>query len=182
VGVLEPTPGHDPPERIPAVAELAGVRVGFDTMGWIEKKLGAGEPMIGGHPQGARVWRCKSPRASIYADGFDYVDRSGREGAVIDTLVIEAQSRASLRGIGPPFARVASRVLRLSSGIGLGMSRRQALALRRIRIPYTWQDRNTLTWKEPGFSRVREGTEYTEWQVELRFRDDRLDWIRVSCG
>src|SRR4051794_29170076 len=65
----------DPKTSVPAFADFAGVRVGLDTMQRLEKQLGPGKPVKGGHPLGGREWRTSRPRAIIYADGFNSFDR-----------------------------------------------------------------------------------------------------------
>src|SRR6185369_10954299 len=41
----------EPPTHVPSIAQVAGVRVGWDTMGTLERRLGPGLVITGGHPQ-----------------------------------------------------------------------------------------------------------------------------------
>src|SRR5689334_21666373 len=63
-------PAIDPPTSVPPLATIAGIRVGYDGMDRLERRLGPGAIMIGGHPQGARVWNIRASRWWLYADGF----------------------------------------------------------------------------------------------------------------
>ncbi len=75
----------DPPTYIPPIARIVGVRVGYDSMEDLDRNLGSGVMMMGGHPHGARDWTLL-PHGSIDADGFDYSKR----GRVIDDLGVIA--------------------------------------------------------------------------------------------
>ncbi len=73
----------DPPTYIPEFARIAGVRVSVDTMRKLERRLGKGLAVTGGHPHGARLWHPKGTGWLIHADGFDYPEDNFRRGAVI---------------------------------------------------------------------------------------------------
>jgi hypothetical protein len=41
----------------------------------LERQLGEGEVVTGGHPNGARLWRVKGTSWEIYVDAFEYSER-----------------------------------------------------------------------------------------------------------
>src|SRR5437879_2319714 len=59
-------------QGVPPCGRLAGVRVGWDTVYDLERRLGPGLAVTGAHPQGARVWHDRSSGWFLTADGFHY--------------------------------------------------------------------------------------------------------------
>jgi hypothetical protein len=166
----------EPPTQIPPLARIAGVRVGWDTMGTLEKRLGRGMVVTGGHPRGARVWSVRGAGWTIFADGFDFRRNAADDSCVIDTIAVEAGEWRT----GRP-ARISRRALTLWPGISLGMSRRGVLTcLIRNGITPKLQA-NTLTYAAPGFVHLDVNNDhYDRWEATLEFKRDRL--ARMMLG
>ena len=57
--------------KTPSIAQIFGVRVGYNSQTDLERKLGKGRRRTGMHPQGIESWATKSPQALIETEGFD---------------------------------------------------------------------------------------------------------------
>ena len=166
--------------QVPALAELAGVRDGFDTVEGMEQKFGPGKPMIGGHPHGARSWQSKQTGCYLWADGFYYDDHDRR---VIDSLSISSPPKddrsTPLKDRDPQIDLPASSV-RFMGSVTLGMSRAEVLRFLRVKLPSPQRKANELVWKALGsytFSHYK----VSSWTATLHFEQDRLDDISISA-
>jgi hypothetical protein len=99
---------------IPNIARIAGIKVGYSSMEELEGRLGKGKVAIGGHSNGARLWRVKGTSWLIYADAFEYSER----GAVVDSLNITVDPRS---GQDVPYAHLARNELACAGSISLGL-------------------------------------------------------------
>src|ERR1051326_2196822 len=84
-------PVHNPPE-VPAFARVLGLRVGMDTLDRLERRLGKGRTVTGGHSNSGRSWKFRNG-LPLFADGFD-LPRNGANvitGShyVLDTLLFQ---------------------------------------------------------------------------------------------
>lgn len=132
----------EPKTSIPKIAAFAWIKVGYSTMEELEGRLGKGKVEVGGHPNGARLWRVKGTSWVIETDYFDFSER----GAVVDSLGIEVdpKPRHDL-----PYTRLTKNDLTLAGGISLGMDEGDLLKF--------------LKHKSWTVSRIADG-----WQAEAR--------------
>jgi hypothetical protein len=177
-GYEEQTRRPDPPLKIPALADFAGVKVGYHSMARLERHLGPGDVVTGGHPRGARTWSDRRKGAWVLADGFEY--RTGRPGdsAVIDTITV-GQTRSW------PVSRCFASPRRQSHigwhGISLGMTREAVLRRVFNMLPQPRMKASSLRWEDRGFVRVNASTTYRTWFADLDFEHDRLSKIHLTC-
>jgi len=106
----------EPKTSIPKIANIAGIKVGYSSMQELEKNLGKGKVTIGGHPNGARLWRVKGTSWVIFADAFCYSER----GSVVDHLDITVDPGWS--GHDLPHARLTPKALAWAGGVSLGIN------------------------------------------------------------
>jgi len=111
-----------PKTSIPKIAKIAGIRVGYSSMEELETRLGKGEVAVGGHPNGARLWRVKATSWVIYADAFEYSER----GAVVDGLSIQADPKPGRR---LPYARLTKNDFVWLGKVSLGMDEGKLLEI-----------------------------------------------------
>src|SRR5690349_15713575 len=92
---------------LPRFANIAGALVGRDGFSKLERKLGRGASVTGGHPQGARVWKDVRNQWMVYIDGFYYCHND----SIIDQLTVTEKTPWTQRGIPRCTIRPASRGL-----------------------------------------------------------------------
>lgn len=124
-----------PRTTIPKIANIAGIEVGYSSMAELERQLGRGRVTIGGHSNGARLWRVKGTSWVIFADAFEYSER----GSVVDRFEITADGKpgdylpdvtvdpSPLQRV--PNARLTRYKLALAGGISLGIDEDKLLKL-----------------------------------------------------
>jgi hypothetical protein len=112
-----------PKTSIPKIANIAGIKVGYSSMQELEKQLGKGKVTVGGHPNGARLWRVKGTSWVIYADAFCYSER----GAVVHSLDITVDPGWS--GQDLPYTRLTRNGLAWDGRISLGIDEANLLKL-----------------------------------------------------
>jgi hypothetical protein len=100
---------------IPKIASIARIKVGYSSMEDLERHLGKGKVTIGGHPNGARLWRVKGTSWIIHADAFCYSER----GAVVDCFDITMDPGPSEK---MPYARSTRDKLVWAGGNSLGLN------------------------------------------------------------
>src|ERR1043165_9145057 len=113
---------------IPDISPIYRIKVVYTTMPELEKFLGPGKTIIGGHPNGARLWRVKGTSWTVYADAFEWSKR----GMVVDSFSI-------YEDVAPepdiPFARISPKRLRWLHEIHPGTKQeqlKQALKLKAL--------------------------------------------------
>jgi hypothetical protein len=156
-------PRADAGARIPRLAELAGVRAGFDTVEGMEQKFGPGKPMAGGHPHGARSWQSKQTGCYLWADGF-YYDNYNRR--VIDSISISSppkDDRLTPSKDRDPQIDLPSSSVRFMGSVTLGMSRAEVL--------------RSLSGK---LHSPQRNYKISNWTATLHFEQDRLDRICIE--
>ena len=125
IGAATPAAEADnngPKTFIPKIANIAGFKVGYSSMEELEGQLGKGKVTVGGHPNGARLWRVKATSWVVQADAFEYSER----GAVVDRLTITVDPHA---GQDLPYARLSSNELAYAGGISLDLDEDHLLEL-----------------------------------------------------
>ena len=111
-----------PAESIPKIARIAGIKVGYTTRERLEACWGEGKTVVGGHSNGARLWRVKGTNWVIYADAFEYE----KNGIVVDSLDI---STNQVNASDAPFVKVSAASLAWLGGVSLGMTEEKVLAV-----------------------------------------------------
>jgi len=172
VGNSEPAESGRP--NIPSIATFAGGQVGYITMDELEKRLGPGKPITGGHPHGARLWRVRATDWTIYADAFEYSKR----GIVVDDLRIyrERKFQPDL-----PVARPGRSDLLWLGRIAVGMSESQvARELAKVgnnfrRTPAGYDI------KAGGHYWLNQGLTFNTWQVSLGITNRVLVRIQMDA-
>jgi len=102
---------------IPAIAELAGVKIGFSSQEDLARRWGEGKVHVGGHPNSGRAWQIKGTSWFVDTDGFDYSNR----GLVVDGLILATGSDDFTTNA--PLARLPKEKFAWLGGVQLGMSR-----------------------------------------------------------
>lgn len=165
---------------IPAIAQLAGVRVGFDSVERLEHLFGPGYAFTGGHPNGAREWRSRQTGWYINADGFDYNKRGER---VLDTVSIGITG--IIGGKTAPSVFAPRQRLLFLGGITLGMTREQVRSALENRLPPPRVNGDSWVWEAKGFSPPNpnnNGESKRDWCAILTFATGRLAEITVDAG
>ncbi len=174
---------------VPDLAQICGVRIGYDTMDALEHRVGRGLPEMGGHSHSGREWLSHGADCDISADAFWYYDEQGHaDGAVIDSLSITPLShdRVFLEETGEdtllPVAHLAPQKVRFMNIVSLGMNRRDVLRALVSKLPKPDIQDSSLVWTVPGYVRVRNNIVMTSWSAELKFDHDKLDEIRIESS
>ena len=158
--------------RLPALAQIAGVRVGYDTIQYLEHCLGPGRKITGGHPHGGRIWEDRRSGLEIWADGFSSYaalkDQTYTGGRVIDRLSLSR----SRNGTGNLF---------FMNRVRLGMTQAQVVRALTGILPPPIVQKDTWTWKASGLSGDKQTFEYQAWTAELTFKAGALDRITVQA-
>jgi hypothetical protein len=163
-------------ENVPPIAAIAGIRLGADTIGLLEQKIGKGHVTMGGHSRGGREWRFNRTGWYLYADGFYYNDAGGR---VIDTVSIELDNSEDWL----PNANLSARQLSFMGVVFPGMKRDQVLSLLRNRLPKPEIFDHALIWTGNGdvhFNRTNH-YEVKSWKATLSFQRGILHRIFIEA-
>ena len=169
-----------PKTKVPEIAQFMGVRVGYDTIQRLERVLGPGLPMTGGHPHGARLWRVKGTNLQVYADGFNSFHRKGR---VIDQIGLEQTTgihRSEDHEI--PAISLSRRLMFLGGRITLGMTRPQVLKAIKGVLPWPFRSGDTWYWERKGHVFVQASETKKKWVAQLTFKKGKVAEIRVEAG
>ena len=133
------------PPHIPPIAEIMGIRVGYDGRGRLERVFGDGLYMVGGHPNGAEVWEFARPRSQLYAEGFSYTAHEGETIEHLSWMSDSKEDAGKWRG-----------ALRRSRGwlgkIYLGMQQAEALQLASQRLGQPKINKGEYEWTQTGWS------------------------------
>jgi hypothetical protein len=173
--------GAPVPQEVPAFARLVGVRVGTDTTEKLERQIGRGLPIAGGHPHGGRMWLVPGTHTVISADGFYYNEDGGRVLGMLSVSVMRDP-------VAWPPARVKERELKFMGRVALGMDRRavltalaDALPAPKREPPLGHQPGYDLVWRESGSVRLGGINHYTmgKWVAWLRFEGGSLVDITI---
>jgi hypothetical protein len=168
----------EPKTLVPAFAKLCGVRVGYDTMTTMERKLGPGRPIRGGHARGARVWEAPNAGCDLYADAFHWTDRKGSAGGqVLDVIFLSKHSHDA----GTPNARLTREDAKFMGAASLGMTGREVRNALKEKLPPPKVRWNRLVWGAKGFAQIRPGYVMKSWQAELRFKQGKLASIELRA-
>jgi hypothetical protein len=170
--------------RIPKIAQILGIRVGQGTVEELERKLGPGAPVTGGHPQGARVWYVKSMGIWVYADGFYYTSRG--EEITNDVLLTvdnknlgyDSEYRNGKKRSVPVVHKTKIQIAWLGKVVP-GMTRQEVTKAVKS-LPKPKEKSGNLIWKEKGTYKTAQGLETMVWTAELMFDKDKLVSVGVS--
>jgi hypothetical protein len=143
----------------------------YDTMERLERRLGPGRPTIGGHPNGARLWRDRQRGWTIYADGFEYVNN----GLLLEGIRLT-------EGPGPKARPAINARYGILDGARPGMSRAQVKASLRGQIGFWKGD----TFFQMGRAQVNHSTNsesenLRRWIADFSFTKDRLVGIDLRA-
>lgn len=180
-GSVRPGSRRSIPLRV-ASLRLAGLLPGYDTIGNARRRYGRGGDILGGHPNGAEIWRSRQTGWVLYVDGFEYRGYVSKQNAVIDRVQIAKATLVPLGGKLPSISLTAAQSS-LFGKIRLGMTEAKVRAILKARGIAARKRGDILTWSEPGFVQVNRNTAYDTWSVRLKFDNSRmLDEIEVSAG
>jgi hypothetical protein len=171
-------------DSVPELAQICGVRIGYDTMDALEHQIGHGLPEMGGHSHSGREWIFHRGDCDISADAFFYYDEQGHaNGAVVDLVSITPLSHDSSTREWEntlPGARLALGQARFMGVVSLGMTKAETLRVLGSRLSPPDVQKSDLVWTFPGFVRVRSNILMTSWRAELKFDHDKLQEIRIE--
>jgi hypothetical protein len=165
---------------IPAIAGLAGVKIGFSSQEDLARQWGEGKVTVGGHPNSGRVWRIKGTDWILDTDGFDYSHR----GLVVDGLLLSVPSATSdydrQDAVDAPTARLPKEKFAWMGGVQLGMSRsavEQFLKNKSLAGTATNQE---LVLQAPGHNALSDHPgAYETWVVRLTFETNVLTKLNI---
>jgi hypothetical protein len=154
---------------IPKIANFAGVKIGYSSMDEVERQLGKGKVGVGGHPNGARLWRVKGTSWVIYADAFNYSER----GAVVDNFDIVVDPTPEP---GVPYTRRGKKGFAWLGKISLGMDEGKLLEILKQKSYVVTKVADGWQVKAKGFSPITSvPTEpYLEWTVQFSIKEKSL--------
>jgi hypothetical protein len=158
-----------PKTSIPKIANIAGIKVGYSSMEELEARLGKGKVMVGGHPNGARLWRVKGTSWVIHADAFDYSER----GVVLDSFDITVDPKLD-RGV--PYARLAKNDIAWVGKISLGMDEEKLLKLVKSNSWRATQDADGWLVEAKGYSPLTSVPiwPFQEWTARFEIKEKSL--------
>lgn len=165
---------------IPAIAELAGVKIGFSSQEDLARRWGEGKVTVGSHPNSRRVWRIKGTDWVLDTDGFNYSHR----GLVVDGLLLSVPSATPdfylQDAVDAPTARLPKEKFAWMGGVQLGMSRsavEQFLKSKSLAGTATNQD---LVVQAPGHNTLADHPgAYKTWGVVLTFETNVLTKLNI---
>ena len=167
---------NGPRTVIPKIANIAGIKVGYSSMADLERQLGKGKSAVGGHPNGARIWRVKGTSWVIYADAFEYSQR----GAVVDSFEIDMDPKP---GPAVPCTRMSKKSFAWLGKISLGMEEGKLLELLKQNACVVTKVADGWQVKANGCSPLTSDTIYPfqEWTVQLRIREKSLIGMQLAA-
>jgi hypothetical protein len=165
---------------IPAIAGLAGVKIGYSSQDDLARQWGEGKTIVGGHPNSGRVWRIKGTDWVLKTDGFDYSHR----GLVVDGLLLSVASATDdfylQASVDAPTARLPKEKFAWMGSVQLGMSRsavEQFLKSKSLVGTGTNQD---LVVQVPGHNALSDHPgAYETWVVILTFETNVLTKLNI---
>lgn len=165
-----------PAWRVPAIARILDVRMGYNGQDALQRRLGEPMASIGGHPRGNKLWNISDPPGSVSTDGFPW----NEEGLVLEDLNWELSRSDSARIPLVPHLAPHSGWLGV---IYPGMSMTQVSDLIKGRVAAPKKRGNTWYWSAPGYVKpnAENSDVYTTWTAELTFQAGTLTEIKVGC-
>jgi hypothetical protein len=168
--------------RIPLIARFAGIDIGCDSQGALEKTLGPGLSVTGAHPQGAKLWRTRDG-AYVIADGFDVNTRKTKRGHgyVVQSLGMTRDNVYASESSKAPIARIHPSKLALA-GLHLGDTKELAfkvLASKGLRVN---RQGDLYLCSLPGYIRLNDSTVCKEWSLSLSFAAGKLAGLVMVAG
>lgn len=169
-------------QDIPIIARFQWGSVGKNDTEYVEKQLGKGLIITGGHPKGARVWKYKHGNCYLYMDGFDWDNnRSGYHGYVVYDLQICREMAEGWRGKNIPTIKTKTNPCLFLDSIGLGMKRKTVLSiLHNHKLTYS-APQSDIVIASKGYNNVNSSTTYRKWTARLVFKSNALDCIQIQC-
>jgi hypothetical protein len=143
----------------------------------LEKRLGKGEVGVGGHPNGARLWRVKGTSWVVYADAFEYSKR----GIVVDSFSITMDPNP---GPGVPYTRLAGRNLAWLGSILPGMDEDKLLQILKQNTLLATKVAEGWLITANGYSPLTSVpiAPFQEWTVWLSIKNKSLVGMQFSAG
>jgi hypothetical protein len=175
---------------IPEFAKICGIRVGYDMMDTLERRMGLGSPHVNGRPNSARRWLSTRANCDIDTGATWNYDGPGVETGPVHPTVIDlvsitpiwpdAANRARARENDLPEARVAPDKTRFMGVVSLGMSKAEVLAALGTKLPSPTVEKGAFVWHANG--PVLRGNLWTmSWRAKLKFKDGKLQEIRIEA-
>ena len=172
---------ENPKTLIPIIGNIAGIKIGYSSMGELEAILGKGKAITGGHPNGARLWRVRETSWVISADAFEYSER----GAVVDSFDITLDPNA---GQDVPYAQLAKDKFSWLTEITLGMGEEKLRETLKRNSCTATKDGDGWLVAAKGFSPLTSDPLYPfqEWAVRFEIKEKILTglwldaWPRIA--
>ncbi len=170
----------DPGTTIPAIANFAGVKIGFSSQEDLARRWGEGKVTVGGHPNSRRVWRIKGTDWVLDTDGFDYSHR----GLVVDGLLLSVPSAAPdfylQDAVDAPTARLPKEKFAWMGGVRLGMSRSAVEQFLKGKSLAATATNLELVVQAPGHNALTDHPgAYETWVVRLTFETNVLTKLNI---
>ena len=166
----------NPGTSIPAIAEFAGVFIGYSSQEDLARQWGEGKVTVGGHPNSGRAWQIKGTSWVVDTDGFDYSHR----GLVVDGLTLATGSDEWTTNA--PLARLPKERFAWMGGVQLGMSRsavEQFLKSKSLAGTATNQE---LVVQAPGHNALSDHPgAFETWVVRLTFETNVLTKLNIDA-
>lgn len=160
---------------IPAIAEIAKIKVGFSTQQDLASQWGEGKPVTGGHPNSGRLWRVKGTPWVLRTDGFEYSKR----GLVMDSLEISEDQKP---GNGIPYARLNASDLAWLGEISLGTPQGKVMeVLKRKGLPFT-QTASGCETAATGLHTLENKIQFRAWKVRFDFKRGLLSHLAIDAA
>ena len=172
---------HEPRPSPPAIARIAGINVGVDTLATLQKGIGRGGPMHGGK---GLCWAWPAAECVIRATFPSAPD----ESELLKAVAIEYRPRALFKGdVVTPVIHGYVRDLGWIRAVVPGVSRSKVRELTR-RLPKPEENQTEMIWRatiQPSRSAgpaepLRERS-VSRWAAVLQFHNDKLQSIRVAA-
>jgi len=160
---------------IPAIAEIAKIKVGFSTQQDLASQWGEGKTITGGHPNSGRLWRVKGTPWVLHTDAFEYSKR----GLVVDGLEIREDRTP---GEGVPYARLSASDLAWLGEISLGASQDRVMEVLKRKGLQVTQTAAGCETRATGLHTLENKVQFRTWKVRVDFKAGLLIRLAIDAG
>jgi len=167
---------------IPAIAGLAGVKIGYSSQEDVSRQWGEGKVIVGGHPNSGRWWHIKGTDWILKTDGFDYSHR----GLLVDGLLLSVLSATSdfdlKAGVDAPQTRLPKEKFAWMGGVQLGMPRNAVEKFLKSKSLAATATNQELVVQAPGHNELSDHLgAYRTWVATLTFKANVLTALNIEA-